>query len=244
MAQTRELIDALKRELRAQKLTYVDVAKELELSHASVKRMFSESSFTLDRLTKVCELLGWDFVDLAKSLQSNRSSTESLTLEQEKDIAANLSLLLVTVSVINGFSYEQLLEYYEFSEHECIQLLAKLDRLKLIELLPRNRIRLRISSNFRWNPEGPIQSFFLERVVEQFFDTRFAKYNEKLVVLNGLLTAEGNAHIQEKLDRLAAEFSTINSDGKSVAMDKKEGNTLVLALRQWRFPLFDPHLKK
>ncbi len=244
MAQTAELIDALKRELRVKKLTYAAVANAIGLSEASVKRLFSEKSFTLDRLAHVCELVGWDFIDLAKQVQLNQKSIDSLTEEQEREIASDLVLLMVAVSVINGFSYEDLLAYYHLTEHECIQKLAKLDRLKLIELLPGNRIRLRISPNFRWNPNGPIQTFFLESVVEQFFSTRFAQPNEKLVVLNGLLTQQGNEELQEKMDQLASQFVIQGRSDSNKDMHKKQGNTLVLALRQWRFPLFEEHVRK
>lgn len=50
MALTKNLIDVLKRELKARGLTYLDVAKRLDLSEASVKRMFSTRDFMLSRL--------------------------------------------------------------------------------------------------------------------------------------------------------------------------------------------------
>lgn len=50
MSQTHALIQALKKQLRAQGKTYADVADLLELSEASVKRLFATESFTLQRL--------------------------------------------------------------------------------------------------------------------------------------------------------------------------------------------------
>ena len=60
MAQTKPLIDVLKRELRKQGKTYRDIAGVLGLSEASVKRLFSERTFSLDRLDCICEMLGVD----------------------------------------------------------------------------------------------------------------------------------------------------------------------------------------
>ncbi|MCY7313627.1 MAG: helix-turn-helix transcriptional regulator, partial [Pseudoxanthomonas sp.] len=57
MALSLELIDALKRTLRAQGITYRDLALRLKLSEASVKRMFSQRAMTLQRLEQVCEVL-------------------------------------------------------------------------------------------------------------------------------------------------------------------------------------------
>ena len=47
MAQAGPLIETLKRELKAQGKTYVDVANVLDLSEASVKRLFADKNFTL-----------------------------------------------------------------------------------------------------------------------------------------------------------------------------------------------------
>ena len=53
MGQTRELVAALKTELKAQGKTYADVAAALELSEASVKRIFSQQNFSLERLVSL-----------------------------------------------------------------------------------------------------------------------------------------------------------------------------------------------
>jgi AraC-like DNA-binding protein len=47
MSQSSQLIDALKLELRRQRITYKQVAQTLELSEASVKRLFAGRFFTL-----------------------------------------------------------------------------------------------------------------------------------------------------------------------------------------------------
>ena len=53
MSQIVAVVDALKRALKARKLTYAQVARELKMSEASVKRMFSSQHFTLDRFEQV-----------------------------------------------------------------------------------------------------------------------------------------------------------------------------------------------
>ena len=61
-----QLIDALKRELRKRRITYKQVAAALDLSEPSVKRLFAGRFFTLERLEKICELLGIGFNDLVQ----------------------------------------------------------------------------------------------------------------------------------------------------------------------------------
>ena len=66
MSQTSDLLAALKKCLRAKGLTYRDVAQALQLSEASIKRLFSEQTFSLSRLEDVCRFLDMSIYDLAR----------------------------------------------------------------------------------------------------------------------------------------------------------------------------------
>ena len=110
MSQTNNLLLALKKQLRAQGKTYADVAQLLDLSEASVKRLFASQSFTLQRLEQLCDWLQIEFSELMQQAQQQPQLTQ-LTLQQEQDIAADQLLLLVAVSVINGFSFQDLLSH-------------------------------------------------------------------------------------------------------------------------------------
>jgi len=238
MAQTNALIDTLKRELKAQGKTYSEVALALKLSEASVKRIFAEKNFTLQRLESICELLNIELSDLVQKMSKEQRHLTQLTRDQEKEIASDLILLLITVSVISGMSYEDILTNYDIQETECIQKLAQLDRLKIIDLLPGNRVKLLVAPNFHWLPNGPIQQFFQEKVEQDFFSSRFDKSNEKLIVSNALLTDESNARIQKKMALLAAEFNELMQEDYSAPNTRKHGTTMVLAIRQWQYSLF------
>ena len=57
MAVSVELIDALKRLLRGQGLTYRELASRIKMSEAAVKRMFSLRAMSLQRLEQLCDCL-------------------------------------------------------------------------------------------------------------------------------------------------------------------------------------------
>lgn len=244
MAHTEQLINTLKLELRRRGVTYRQVAETLMLSEASVKRMFSSGQFTLDRVEAICALVDWDWVDLAEAAKSGEKKIDQLSDEQEAEIARDFELLMVAVSVINGFSFRDLVELHRMSETKCIQKLAQLDRLKLIELLPGNRIKLKISTNFRWNPLGPIQKYFLDVAAKQFFDTRFSGKEEKLVVVNAMLSDASHQLMQQKMDKLAAEMSLAMKNDADLPTKDKKGNTLVIALRHWQFEPFEAYARE
>jgi DNA-binding Xre family transcriptional regulator len=243
MAQTRELIKTLKTALKAQGKTYADVAIELGLTEASVKRLFSKQSFSLSRLDQVCHLLDMEIADLVQLMNEQQQRLQQLTIEQEKEITGNVILTLVAVCVLNRWRMEDILSYYRISETECVQHLARLDRLKVIELLPKNRIKLLVAPNFSWRENGPIQLFFQKKISQEFFNTRFNREDECLLVLNGMFSSQSNAELQRKLKRLAREFDLLNNDDAALDLENRNGTTLVLAMRDWRYGLFRPLIK-
>ncbi|MDH3902305.1 MAG: helix-turn-helix transcriptional regulator [Xanthomonadales bacterium] len=243
MAQTQELIKSLKSALKAQGKTYADVAVELGLTEASVKRLFSKQSFSLNRLDQVCHLLDMEISDLVQLMNEQQQRLQQLSIEQEMEITANVTLTLVTVCVLNRWTMHDILSYYHISESECVQHLAKLDRLKVIELLPKNRIRLLVAPNFSWHENGPIQLFFQKKISQEFFSTHFSRDDESLIVLNGMFSSQSNAELQNKLKRLAREFELLNNDDAALDLAQRNGITLVLAMRDWQYGLFKPLIK-
>ena len=236
MPQTTELITTLKKLLKRHNKTYVDVADCLQLSEASVKRLFSEQNLSLQRLDDVCALMGMEISDLVYEMRAEHAKPISeLTHAQEKEIADDLSLLLVTVLVLNRWSWQEIISRYNFSEAQVIRYLAHLDRLHIIELLPGNRIKLLVAPNFKWRDDGPIMKLFLAKIETEFFHSRFSKTHEKLVVLNGMLSDASNALFQRKMTQLAKDFDSLSKDDASLPVGERKGSTVLLALRDWDY---------
>lgn len=238
MSQTRALIDTLKRQLRSQGKTYADVAIWLELSEASVKRLFAEQHITLERLECICDQLNLEFSELVQAMQEEVHRLQELTQAQEQSIVDDRELFLVAVCVINGYRFDEIHHQYQLSEAQCTRQLLALERLKLIDLLPGNRIRRRVAANFRWRPGGPIQRFFQQYIATEFFHSHFDSDGEKLMVLNGLLSHAGNAEWQQTMQRLAKEFHALCERESGLPIHQRFGTTSVLAVRQWQSTLF------
>ncbi len=239
MAQTALLINMLKKALKTHGKTYADTARHLRISEASVKRAFSQKNFTLQRIDEICRMLGIEFTDLLQMLKDNASTQiTGLSQEQEQEIVSDIELLLVSVYVLNRWTFEQIVEHSGMSEARCIKLLAQLDRLKMIELLPKNRIKLLVAPNFQWRENGPIQQFFLKKLQSDFFNSRFSKQQENLIVINGMLAQSSISVFHRKMERLAKEFDELSSDDAGLPFDQRFGTTVVLAMRPWTVGMF------
>lgn len=232
------VVDVLKRELRARGITYARVARELRISEASVKRMFSRKHMTLTRLDDLCRVAQTDFSDLARMLLRDETEVSQLTYEQEKEIVSNPKLFLVAVCVLNHVTLDQIIATYNVSKAEAIRLLARLDRLKFLSLQPNNRIRLLVSRNFSWLPDGPIQRFFNQQAHNEYFRHRFDRPEEFMVVVNGMLSRRSAAAIVTRLRRIAREFSELHSDDVKLPLEERSAISMLVAIRQWELQAF------
>ena len=238
MSQTRPLIDTLKQELRKQRITYKDVSAALDLSETSVKRLFADAAFSVKRLEKVCELLHMDISDLVHQMERNIELTTELTHEQEQELVSDVKLLLVALLLMNKLSFEDILAVYDISETEGIRLLARLDRMKIIELLPGNRVKLMISPNFQWIAGGPIQRFFESKVQLEFLNSSFNGPGQIRIFVSGMISRDANAEIIRKMQHLAKEMNDMNAASENLPLEERFGTSLMMAIRPWEVKVF------
>jgi DNA-binding Xre family transcriptional regulator len=243
MAQTTAIIKMLKRTLKEHGKRYSDVAEALNLSEASVKRLFSEEHFSLKRLDQICNFLGIEITDLLSSMKDT-NQLQSLTAEQEKQLVMDKPLLIVANSVLNRWSFVDILNVYDFSETELIQYLAKLDRLRLIQLLPKNKIKMLVDRNFSWLKNGPILTFFEEQVKKDFFASRFNGPGEKRLFLVGMLSRASIETFKRKLERLSEEFHDLHYEDEKLPTSERFGTSAVIAMRQWEPEVFESKRKQ
>lgn len=238
MAHTAALVEALKRALRVRGITYRHLAPHLKLTEASVKRLFSRRDFTLKRLDEICRCAQIEFSELAREVVRDETLISHLSLEQEKEIVSDRKLFLVAVCALNHVTFDQIVETYDMSGAECVKLLTRLDRLKFIELLPANRIKLLVSRTFAWLPDGPIQRFFNSQAYSEFFRSRFNRPDEFMLVVNGMLSKTSSADVVNLLKRITREFSDLHNEDSRLPLGERSPMTLLVAVRHWQLAAF------
>jgi len=250
MSQTILLVDTLKKLLRERRITYADVAAKLHLSEANVKRMFSRQHFTLVRLEAICDMVGADLNYLTTRMQESTMVLDALSEENEQELVSDVKLLLVAQLLMNCWEYEDIITTYLIDEFEATRLLARLDRLGIIDLLRGNRVKTKLSRDFQWIHNGPVFRFFERNVAGDFFNCKFApKAGELLVFMAGMLTRHSNLHLQDSMHRLAREFDELSKKDGKLPPEDTFGTGMVLAMRPWELSIFaelrrGPNIKK
>ncbi|NVJ60623.1 MAG: helix-turn-helix domain-containing protein [Gammaproteobacteria bacterium] len=241
MSDIAKVVNFLKHQLKAKDITYALVANELDLSEASVKRLFAQRNFTLERLERIAAIINYSLEQLFSEAYRFEPKIEQLTEEYEKELVKQPDLLLITYLVLNHWSFSEILNYYKFDEHQIIQYLAKLDRMKIIELQPNNKIRLLTSRDFHWLEGGPIEQYVLRNVKDAFLSGRFIRPEESLGFVSGFVTEVGMLKIKRKLNQVAKDIHQIIDEEAHISIDKRNGFSALLASRHWEFSEFEQY---
>jgi hypothetical protein len=237
MAERTLIVAELKRALRAGGHTYADVARRLELSVASVKRLFSQADLSLERVDLICELIGVSLTELLENSRDRTAPTNQLTHAQESEIVSDQKLLFMTWLVLIRTPFEEMTQEYRFTEREALRYLLRLDRLKVIELQPGNRVRLLVSRHFSWRAGGPVQRYINQKLLREFFASYFGNPDEEFFFHGGRVSAEALAHLKRAMRGAARECAEIIERDRSTTQERI-GAAFVLALRPWNYSGF------
>ncbi|HEX4885404.1 MAG TPA: helix-turn-helix transcriptional regulator [Casimicrobiaceae bacterium] len=232
------LVEALKRMLRAREFTYAQVAQALGLSEASVKRMFARQDLSLRRLEQICRAAGIEFDDLMRAAGEEQGRITHLTVEQEQEIVSDPRLMLVALCAVGHWTFEEIRATYAMPETELTRCLVRLDRRRIIELLPGNRIRPLIARTFSWLPDGPIQHYFRDRVEREYLSSRFDRPGELLLFVSGMLGKRATEEMIARLRKVAGEFADMHNEDRSLPHRDRHGTSLMLAIRPWEPRVF------
>ena len=235
MPLTHQVVDALKKCLRARGMTYASLARELKLSEASVKRQFSRRTFTLARIEDILRVLELDLGELARMTRATQAADTELTLEQEALLASDERLLSVFWLLLNGWRFADIVEAFVITRTELTLALAKFERARLIDWDAGERVRLRVARDFVWRAGGPVKKAYGLRVTAEFLRSRFSGPLELLRFEARDLSSASAAMLRRRLERVAAEFNELAEADGALPSRRREGVGLLLACRPWAF---------
>lgn len=231
MSGTQAITTALKGLLRKSGITYAQAAQTLDLSEASIKRLFAEQSFTLQRIEALTKLAGAELTDLVRMSDDQQERAEELSAEVEQELANDPQLLLCAICVINRYRFSEVLDMYRFDEHDLQRLFVRLDRLNIIELLEDNRYRMRLARGFHWRAGGAIESYFVNSIFSSFFDKKLIRDKSHFRFAWGTVTPDTAQRFRERLRVLYEEFNEAAERDSRLPLDQRNGSGMMLAFR-------------
>jgi transcriptional regulator with XRE-family HTH domain len=160
-----QIMNLIKNKAREAHLTQQRVASELRVSLATVKRWWAGKGVQLGSLNRLCGLIGVSLSQLLVEIEAN-ASTYTYSLEQEKVLAQHPRVLALFDLLVSGKTAKFIQSKYSFSDDEMFSMLVKLDRVGLIELHEKNRVKLKQTGEPQWIVGGPLSLKYRKRMIE------------------------------------------------------------------------------
>jgi len=233
------IMTSLKAIMKSRQVTYRDLARQIRLSEASVKRIFSRSTLTLARLDEICKALEVSMSEVVRLAgEQSTDAPELLTLEQENALAADPKLLTCFYLLANGRTGRDVSAQLGVDERAVRRLMVRLDALRLIELRSKLRARTRAASVIAWRPDGPLRRLYENQIRQEFLQAAFSRSGEALHFLSAELSDASCKVLLRKLERMAGEFRDLAELDRTVPPRDKRSVAALLAVRPWVFSMF------
>ena len=236
---TREIVETLKRMLKARGMTYAELARALHVSTPTVKRLFSEQSFTLDRLEQVLKVLEVDLYEVAKLCRGANGSGGELSAEQEAALAKDARLFSIFWLITNEWRFDEIVAEFRISAAQLTTYYARLDRLGLIDWRRGNRARLKVPKHYVWRRGGPLRKAYGLKVISEFMRARFDSPVDAFHFEALELTNESAVALKRLLERVSAEINELVEADAAAPAKRRIALGVLLAARPWTISIVD-----
>ena len=238
MSAATSIVQAIRAALRGRRMTYRELAAAIGVSEPTVKRDLSRGDFSLSRLDRICDVLELSLADLAQNQVSGATLLTQLSEQQERALVRDPRLLVVTYLVVNDWKWGDVTSTFQLDDNALVSVLLRLDNLGIVDYRPPRRIRKLTARNFSWRKDGPVHEFFLTRVAPEFLRSHFDAPTDELRFIGGMLSDISLTQMKAAVGRLAQEFEEYARRDARLAIESKNGCSMLLAMRQWEFSEF------
>jgi hypothetical protein len=168
----------------------------------------------------------------------------SLSLEQERILASDASLLALFYLLLNGRTVEAAERRLGLNPRSMRALLTRLVEAQLIQLDVKRRVHLHARLPIAWRPDGPVRKLYERQVRAEFLQGSFGGSNEALSFHSAELSPASVRILLKKIDKLAADFADLAALDRQVPVRDKTSVALLLACRPWVFSMFSAYRAK
>jgi transcriptional regulator with XRE-family HTH domain len=236
--QIKGLIDALKVLFRHLGFRQADLATQLGISRATLKRRMTGKGLTVVALSQLCAIAG---VTLGELYELAHATTDThlrrLTLAQESAPHADVRLGFVFSRLQLGWTAEEIQRECKIAQAPLVAYLIRLEKLGLIDLLPGNRVRLRTARDIEWRRHGPMWHS-VDRYLKDIFDMTDSDdpdLSRRVAVVK--LSPASVAQIDEMFHAVQTQVRRLADSDRSVLADDKSWYAMLLGARPFEIDL-------
>lgn len=155
-----EVFDVLKRALKVRGKTYAQLADDLHVSEATVKRIFSERDCKFSRLLEIFNALDVSATEVFDSAARIEDPLEVLSTANEARFAEHPCVFYFFVLLKHGLSCKEIKAMYNLRDTDVFLYGQELEKMGLAVVSIDHGIKLTSTSAFKINPKGPLRVIY------------------------------------------------------------------------------------
>ncbi|TYC70151.1 helix-turn-helix transcriptional regulator [Stappia sp. BW2] len=142
--------------LKARGMTYADLARRMDISEPTVKRIFAGHDCKLSRLLEICDILEVPLSDVLHRAARNSEEASVLPIATEARLAADPSLFYLFILLREPIPQGEIQRRFDLSGEDMFRMGRSLEALGLVEVHPGNHIKVLHKEPLRFRPDGPL----------------------------------------------------------------------------------------
>lgn len=210
------LLAALRRALKTAGWTQAQLAAELGVGTATIKRWLHGRGLSVEMLTRLSALADTSLANLADDSRVAAQEEDHLTLAQEEALTQDTNLSTIFFLVVNGWPLSEATEGFHIAPDVVERHVGRLERLALIDRMPGGRVRARLSPRHTWQ-RAPMRRHF-ERTLKRLFAA--VDYGDPATIFGAetvKLSPLGVARLREQIEVFRGEIRAIEIEDRRTA---------------------------
>ena len=235
--ETAEILETIKKLLDERGLSYGMLAKHLNLSLSSVKRLMNSDEISLGRIIAICDLIGVELQDVLRLQAEQTDGLFTFTEEQEQYFSKAPHFLAYLYELAAKSDPSQIEKKWNISKRSTKKYLDALHALGLIHISG-EKVVLKFKGTFSWNDNGTLGKAFSKLQIMNFskhVTHQLGLPNNLAIEFSSWTLTENNfSELQSDLKVLYKKFRQLSRfNTKSMPKDRLERYTFVAMADRW-----------
>jgi transcriptional regulator with XRE-family HTH domain len=215
------LVGTLKREFKARSLGYADVAAQLGVSEATVKRYLRGQGLSVQILERMATLIGLDFLSLAQAAQDSADNPLLLTQAQEQVLRSDRDIFTVYFLLSHGLNPRQIVQEFGIGARQLETHLVKLEKLGVIRRLS-TRIKVMTRTQFGETLHGRLNAFSVGSARQFLNEVDLHDEHCSWAFYSLPLSAESVERLRQMVAKVVDEMRALSRKEITLPADKRQ----------------------
>lgn len=231
------ICEQIRRTLKAKNIKQEDFAKMMKISTPTMKRWLRGEGLLFKDLIRLLEALNLNLSEVALIAEGERENQFTYSLNQEQSLSNEAGLLAFFDLLLKNKTPVQIMRSYGLTHKSVSFYLSRLDKIQLIEWLPKNKVKLLVSGEPKWIANGPLSQKFRQQIVSSHLN-HFLNDREHLKIGIYSLGKESVSKLNPLLVELTEKVRNLEIKD-SQAKDIKKLTTLIVSHGQNEVPILN-----